>query len=741
MNLDSLPEARAGDNELDTLSRANKDQNDTLASSDNAAKLQRKKPKIVVTLPPTKNYRGTLPMREVPEESPLTATKSPSLRRNTTTNIQSPLPNIHSPARKIQNKITNKVRSNQTRRLTSGSESLTNIRSLTNLREVLDEDSDSSPADDKLPQLDKEKVLASMTAQNFRYVRLMKLFKFERAKGRDLEHLKRFLALISCDNKSLYHEIKEVAQSIEGAMNDKVNKARILELLDEIEGMGNKLNDLGAIIDNDHDSSFVARGGMRATTTVNLPATPSKLQPQSQNTSIILDFENNEVKPQQKQENEKIVSATKRTRTHKSKTAKTRVSASMNNLQTSEKIFVPVPFGKRTELLSPTKKKALQVETVEKLKKLVQKHSNDKKLMSLKKVLKLLTSFTLEKISAGRENPNTKDQDMIAFVYTSLYNNYAVAKIAEAKFITFMVSMKAYSGILRIGNFMRLCGLFESDQDFSIDEAKQYLAAYEFLLLNQKLGMTIQNSEFNKRHYTPFVRAMEYARQFCEKRNLLNEFVDLKKELEANRENDEAGHNRSGKIKVDLFLQMIVRLYRAYKEKMKETFKPVFDACNFLKKPLLEYDEFCILVKNIEPEKYDMKKLKEIYVNYKETSDSGSGISLDKFVVLALENEMFSFERQKKYVGAYDENEMKKSFEMVKEIWAEKKNRLEKVIEFSRRLHEPSKIEYWKKAVDSLEINATAESVSDMMRCLINYRLLVTEMNSTFGVSIPLNKE
>ena len=704
-------------------------------------RLKRENPSIKVAIASSRVSKNAI--QEIPAETP-------AKRRTTRSSTTKSSTTLQSPARKIQGRIYEKLRESQKRKKTQNVEAACNIRSLVDLKEVLDENSEDDGSQLQLSvDADKKGIMDSMTAQQFKYIRLAKMLKFEKTKTAEFEQVKKMLALLSSNNHQLYRLIREQIEALDCSRDTEIDKAKMLKLLAELDTADSPtysdVKDTSILLKRQSQVSELGtnQSNMRvqfraATENSQMPGL-NRLKSRTMTTKL-----EEEPKSVLKEDSDLNISpTTTRRRTRGSFRTTTFIPATLNVIQSLSRFAVQQPvqqpaFGKKLEL--PKKANAM-AEINARLRKMIEKNRKNAGAISIKKVLKLITSFIVDKIAAASTSASVRDQDMMYFVYSCLYNTYAVAKIAEAKFVIFMNSLRHYSGIQRVANFMKLCGLLEPNKNWTPDESKQFLQGYEFLLLQQKIGMSVQNSEVEKRHYTLFVRSMEYAKQFCEKRQLNQELLELKKEMEAHRENDSIGHNRMGVIKIDTFLELIIKTYRKYKAKLREALKPAFEACNFAKAPLLGYDEFCILVKNIEPEKYDMRKLGEIYVNYEDEVDGYLGISLEKFVVIAIEHELFSAEKLRRYVGAYDDNEIRKNFELLKGFWNEKKNRMGNVIEFNKKLHSEEVIEFWTNALEALDLGLNVKKTQEIMCSLIRYRVLVNELNLTFGVNIPIYKE
>ena len=657
---------------------------------------------------------------------------------------------IADPAHQIQERISKKMRALEGQRVPSKADlndpgKFSIHRLQTHVRQIFDEEDSQHHKQTEGPEsqqiedaeknpsgLNKGKYFENMVMHQIKYIRLMKMLKVEKAKAEELEQRQQ------AQDEQLLEKLKEVVEEIQAGTNDALDKEKLLNVVKDLQERKKPIEELrDTNFSKAHDGVpsplFTGRSDARSKT-YNMISAPIRSEARLLTSKVLEDDGSAEKKNQnfvRKRTDQKLTM-------FKANFAVSTTALSTHTLAQST-TNIGTMLGKKREPTTAVKKHNAVLETVHKLEKILKKGVRLRNLVTLKKILKSITSFLVDKIAAAHENPTVKEQDMATFIYTSFFNTYGTSKFTESKYLKFMASVKAYTAIHRIATFARLCGVSDAENNWTLDESKQFLIGLEFLLTQRNIGMTIANSEIEKRHYTPFIRAVEYARQFCERRGIHSEFVDLKRELEKLKETDSTGQNRAGKIKVDLFLEMIVDLYRKYKIKSKEYLRWVFEACNFLGRKTLGLDELAVLIKYIEPEKYDPKRIEEIYnLNEEYVNSENVGIPFEKFVVAALENELFSIEKQRKFVQAADDNEVAKNFKSIKEEWSKKRERLEQVIEYNQRMHEPEILTFWTVALGALDGQMCSEAPENKLCLLMKYRILVLEMNSTFTANIPV---
>jgi hypothetical protein len=181
--------------------------------------------------------------------------------------------------------------------------------------------------------------------------------------------------------------------------------------------------------------------------------------------------------------------------------------------------------------------------------------------MATKNVLKLITTLYAERINSTKDNNAQKDEELCSFTYTYFLNNFGFKNIAEQKFIVFVLSVKKYLHIVRINLFARFMGLLEGSSNYNVDEFNKYIEGVESIF-NSTLGSPIINNETDPKHFVPYLRCLEYIKNFSETKMSQQEYSDFKKEFEVLKQPDPKNINRVGIIDIDLFMTKILLKYR-----------------------------------------------------------------------------------------------------------------------------------------------------------------------------------
>ena len=621
------------------------------------------------------------------------------------------------------------------------------------LQEILDED---HPLEKDLAQSQHE-LMDKLTAQGIKYIRLMKLLRLEKTKVEDLKEIENHQRIVIQKDTSIIEELKQLlnqlANDTKYVGDEKIVKAR--KLIDMREKLIQKPkednNDIAAVFDSMVHEKQKKDEEQQQMQTVPFKREDSKIlspsEVHSRDSEERKRTHQSNFDSKKRPGNEEVGSQKPQTlgwyRNERVPERKSKANSPPPLIQdlprsmTTKFANVPILGRKRENV----KRENPMIDVIAKLKRSLAKMNKTKEFMPLKIILKGITSFYAEKLAASKDSLLIREQDMLTFVYNTFLNTYGLPKFARKKFSKFMVSVKKYSSLERVAMFARMCCLMDDTSlNLAPDETKQYFIGLEYLLTNHSLGVPITNSDSDKRHYAPFIRVQEFARIYCEERGMSGEFEALKQELEKMKEVDPTGLNKAGIIKVDLFLAKIIEVHKLFKAIGEAHIKAVFDACNFDGNIVLSNDEFSILMKSIEPERFDFTKIEEIYAANEEILDpENQGIPFKRFVTLCLENDYFSSTQQMKFLEVKDQAEISKSFQTVKEIWPSKKERLIQLLDFNKVLTEPEIIEFWEIALKSLDNDLQTVQSDCYVTGLLKYRIIIMEMNATFNANIPFS--
>jgi hypothetical protein len=367
---------------------------------------------------------------------------------------------------------------------------------------------------------------------------------------------------------------------------------------------------------------------------------------------------------------------------------------------------------------------------IEKLK--TKKLGKFKNFMPLKSVLKLLQTIYTERINLTKENPSIKEEDIASFTYTYLLNTFGFKKIAEQKFIIFVLSLKKYLHIVRINLFSRFMGLLDGSSNYNVDEFNKYIEGIEFIN-NSTLGSPISNNDTDAKHFAPYLRCLEFLRYFSENKMGIQEYNDFKKEFETIKQADPKNINRVGIIDIDLFMTKILTKYRVICNKTKQYVVNAFKAADLDGNKYCSLKEFAILYKHIEADKYDFNFVENLFYEHADVRlGKEVNLSFDKFTVVCVEYGLFSDSQQDLFIEVSSPEELDAKMQSLKDNWKEYFNKISSDLETLAKVSEDEK-KYWLDILNLLEgriSNPEAINANEYKTILIAFKILQKEVES-----------
>ncbi|CAD8141379.1 unnamed protein product [Paramecium pentaurelia] len=359
---------------------------------------------------------------------------------------------------------------------------------------------------------------------------------------------------------------------------------------------------------------------------------------------------------------------------------------------------------------------------IEKLKnKQMQKFNN---FMPIKLVLKYITTLYNEKLQSQKEYKQIRDQDMGSYIYNYYLQQFGFTKVTEQKYQVLLLSVKKNIKIVRINMFARFMGLLEQNVNYTIEEQQKYLEAWDFMNNQQNLGQSLKDNESEMKMYVPFVRALSYVGQLIfSPQN--EELFSLKHEIEQLKENDPKNINKQGIIDFDLMMIKVLQVFRNTVEKTKLYVINAFAASDLDGNGMCNLDEFLILNKYIEADKYDEDKWIEIFDDNADIiTEEERALSFERFSILCMEYNLFSDQAQNKFLQIKHNNDCQVKFEQLREQWPKD------YINFNQKLQNAQIDEHykeqWSKILEVLN-QKILENPEQKKPLLIAYKIFLNE--------------
>ena len=91
--------------------------------------------------------------------------------------------------------------------------------------------------------------------------------------------------------------------------------------------------------------------------------------------------------------------------------------------------------------------------------------------------------------------------EMAQFSYNYFSQQFGFKKIADQKFMIFIMSLKNYLPIIRVNIFSRFLGLMEKNINYSNEELRKYLEVLDFCTNQCTHGVTITDNLSEIKYY------------------------------------------------------------------------------------------------------------------------------------------------------------------------------------------------------------------------------------------------
>ena len=345
-----------------------------------------------------------------------------------------------------------------------------------------------------------------------------------------------------------------------------------------------------------------------------------------------------------------------------------------------------------------------------------------KNFMSLKQVLKLITQVYDERLLKSKEFAATKEEELGNFTLKIFQLNMkgkGAKHIALQKFVIFLLSLKKYLNTVRVNLFTKFLGFNESFQ-YNLDEFNRYID----FLQHSTTDTTIINGESDTRHFVPFQKALDYTKVFLENKFEYEGHNQFIKELDSLKEYDQKNMNKNGLIDIDLFIIKILTKYREVCNFTKRYVINAFKAADLDSNHRCSFQEFNILYKYIEFEKYDEEFVKHIFEqNVDIINETEKALSFDKFTVICVEYSLFSDAKQDLFLKINGQEELQEKFIKLQQKWENDSNDIKEKI---KNLIDDNK-EYWNQILEVL--NERIKNETNYKPFLIAYSILSKEIN------------
>lgn len=372
-------------------------------------------------------------------------------------------------------------------------------------------------------------------------------------------------------------------------------------------------------------------------------------------------------------------------------------------------------------------------------------------VLSTKMIYKIIYQIYQDRATLIKENPNIKEMDCPSFAYNFFIKCYGFRKMAQQKFVLFVLSLKKTMTQLRINVFSKFLGIFHSPMNYNLEEFNQYILALDFITnftlssnseTIQSQGVVAANKETDSRFMVNFAKSIEFSKQL-EKEGEGNEFAVFKKEIEAIKEDDPKNLLKMGILDFDLFMSKYLVFFRKIKNQGKKNLVLAFRSADLNYDGFIDFFEFSLTLKWLERQFYEKEKKEGVEKHFQENADvvinsNEKHMSFNNFCCFCEDFSLFDIKRLLKFMDLTKEEEATKSFSNLSEKWLNiQKQKLANMIELI------DEKQFWIDSLAKLEKKMEKAQNEEKLKLptLISFRMLESEIEEKYKKSMEKNHQ
>lgn len=356
-------------------------------------------------------------------------------------------------------------------------------------------------------------------------------------------------------------------------------------------------------------------------------------------------------------------------------------------------------------------------------------------VISIKMIYKTIFQVYQDRITLMKENPKIKDIDCPSFLYNFFIKCYGFRKMAQQKFIIFLLSLKKYITQLRINIFSKFLGMLQTSMNYNLEEFNQYISGLDFIFYNS----SSPNSENDSRFMVNFGRAWEFVKVTLEKdyENNNSEFYHFKREIEGIKEEDPRNYLKSGIIDYDLFMSHYLMFYRKTRNQNKINLVTAFNSADLNSDGFVDYNEFTLILKYIEKDFFSQKKSEGIEKIFKENADviileDEKHMSFNNFCYFSEEFNLFDINKLLEFAEVSSEEQIPNKLVSLSEKWKFKKFEAKSKIEIEQIENKKNWLDSFEKLDKKIEKGLSEEKFA--FPCLISLIIFVKKIEDELKI-------
>lgn len=276
-------------------------------------------------------------------------------------------------------------------------------------------------------------------------------------------------------------------------------------------------------------------------------------------------------------------------------------------------------------------------------------------------LLKLVNSLIADYAVQMKEDLIPQTQPLYIYVYDYFVAKHGgVKKIVDAKYKQMLAACEYHKSIPAIRLFCRFLGLFDP---LEIEFFRTLININELLSKFSRIGVDIPTAE-TEDQLIPSIRAFEVIFVYFKEKFSENEILNMKNDLQKFTKPCPKCINQ-GVVEKSELVYFIIQHYKNFLILSTNNVKELFEAADLNDDKFLQFEEFDLLFKSIEPKKYTNELSKLYFQSYSDLIAEVNGenfpaISYERFSICALEKGLFSKHEQEMFIGPLSSQELQK---------------------------------------------------------------------------------
>jgi hypothetical protein len=276
-------------------------------------------------------------------------------------------------------------------------------------------------------------------------------------------------------------------------------------------------------------------------------------------------------------------------------------------------------------------------------------------------LVKIINSLISDYSAQIKEDLIPQTQPLFIYIYDYFSTKHGgIKKVLESKYKQMLTACYYHKNIPSIKLFCRFLGLFEP---LEIEFFRTYISILELLSKFSRIGIDIPTNE-TEDQLIPAIRCFEVISYYFKGKFSDSETLSIKNDMARITKPCPKCINSGVVEKIELVL-FIIQYYRNFLKLSINKVKELFEAADLNNDKFLQFEEFDLLFRSIEPKKYSEDLSKNYFQSYSDLIAEVNGenfpaISYDKFSIFSLEKDVFAKKEQDLFVGPASSAEIQK---------------------------------------------------------------------------------